>query len=177
MSVPAAHKLREGIEKLVASNRFGGGKGYVDKQGRLLPGHMFTLGLLIVTGIVYLLGYLYLRPPQPVLALPALFYVLLLFLVGTFLLEFATFLCDQLNVPVGVLTLVFVLLYFISDTDHYYPLIAPKVLAEKQKSQLDSEATIGAKGQQQQSGIVSLAAAKEQSSQGHGEVKTTGGAE
>jgi len=98
------------------------GPGYLDEDGRVLPGHLF-LGVFfgLALGGYAALGFV-LRPdgatPE---AVPALGYLLVLWALAVWLLSAASFLFDGLRIPplLALAGLSYVL-YCASGTDHYY---------------------------------------------------------
>jgi hypothetical protein len=84
------------------------GAGYINhRNGRVLPGHLANLGLLVALYTVYQLGWSFLRPPHPRVGfqLPPLAYLVLLLLAATLIVSAAAFFLDRYRVPVVSLLL------------------------------------------------------------------------
>lgn len=117
-----ARPLARSLQRLLGRAPFGAG--YVDTATSApLPGHLFLLVLSTLTIVLYLAGYVALRPDIVERDIvPALGYVLVVLIMIGWLLPGLSFLLDRSRVPVLLLATVFCAsLYFISDIDHYYP--------------------------------------------------------
>lgn len=102
--------------------------GYVNPAtNRFRPGHLMGASFFAITASLYALGFFLLRPDRG--SMPALGYVLLILMLAGWALPGISFFLDRYRVPV---LLPLLALSWISsqvfDTDHYYRLLAPKVL-------------------------------------------------
>jgi hypothetical protein len=104
------------------------GHGYVNPStARFRPGHAMGASFFAITASLYALGFFLLRPDRG--SMPALGYVLLILMLVGWALPGISFFLDRYRVP--VLLPLLALSYVSSqvfDTDHYYRLLAPKVL-------------------------------------------------
>lgn len=104
-------------------------RGYVDpRHGKIGSGHVLGVVFFLITTLLYVLGYLFLRPDRT--TLPSLGYLMLLLILLGWALPGISFALDRFRVPV---LLVLVAVSFLSsqvfDTDHYYRIVreaAPK---------------------------------------------------
>ncbi|HEV2844895.1 MAG TPA: patatin-like phospholipase family protein, partial [Thermoanaerobaculia bacterium] len=89
--------------------------------GRLGNGHILASVAFLLVTLLYVLGYLLLRPDRG--SMPSLGYLLLLFLLVGWFLPGVSFFLDRYRVPV---VLVLLAISFLSnqifDTDHFYPI-------------------------------------------------------
>ncbi|MBM4000202.1 MAG: patatin-like phospholipase family protein [Planctomycetes bacterium] len=100
------------------------GPGYYDvERARSRPGHLLAASLLAAVAVTYgLIGFTF-RPRGGWNDwFPPLGYALIIFLLGAWGLPAAAFFFDRWRVPVlGALLSTIVVLYSLSNTDHYYP--------------------------------------------------------
>ncbi len=78
------------------------GVGYVDHAtGRILPGHLAAMMLVVTIGMIYVAGRWWLRPPSPIVGfqLPPLAYLLFLLLAGGWAAASAAFFLDRFRFP------------------------------------------------------------------------------
>lgn len=104
------------------------GPGYLNAEGDLLPGHALSVGLAVVSGGVYALGWL-VQPGTAMAAhIPAIVFVLTTAIVWTWALSGAAFYLDRYRVPVVLTVLaLFVVVWSASRSDHHFLLRDPVV--------------------------------------------------
>lgn len=143
-------KMRTGLETWLRSKPPSIHEGYLNDEGRLLPGHSTALGFFAVTFAFYLVGFFAAFPAwdHPV-EVPALAYVLVLMILLGWLLPFLSFFLDRFRVPtVVVLAGASFLLFFVDDIDHYYDLkpvaVAPRTLGAQETGRSLSDALLHA---------------------------------
>lgn len=100
------------------------GPGYYDyKTQRIRSGHLYALSLLLVSLVIYVVGYFLQQPTSPTVPLPAMGYLLLLLLLVTWWLSGASFFLDRYRVPtIFVVVGLFLFNYSVFGLDHYFEL-------------------------------------------------------
>ncbi|HSK81230.1 MAG TPA: patatin-like phospholipase family protein, partial [Thermoanaerobaculia bacterium] len=98
-------------------------RGYVDpRRGKIGSGHVLGVVFFLITTLLYVLGYLFLRPDRT--TMPPLGYLMLLLVLLSWALPGISFALDRYRVPV---LLVLVAVSFLSsqvwNTDHYYRIV------------------------------------------------------
>jgi hypothetical protein len=148
--VKAAHRRKTPIPtpgivaRLMAWLQRSVGPGYFSPSGAILPGHLFSAGLIIIFGGLYVVGYFAVQPGTPLGArIPALVYLLIVVTMATWVLSAAAFWLDRYRLPT-LLTLAAwsLLVWTISKSDHYFdleplpepqPFDAPERIAQDRK--------------------------------------------
>ncbi|HEV7668990.1 MAG TPA: patatin-like phospholipase family protein [Thermoanaerobaculia bacterium] len=98
--------------------------GYLDSKNNLLSGVALATGFFACTFATYSACYFLLHPQDGLaLKVPALSYVLLLFILLAWILTALSYFFDRFRVPIlTMLAILSFLLYFVDDIDHYYAL-------------------------------------------------------
>jgi hypothetical protein len=131
-----AEKARASTEHSIAAGSPDLRAGYVDAQGRLLPGHVTAWSFAAFTLALYAAGYQLSFPGASLFGvggpfeIPALAYLLLLVLLMTWLLTGAAFFLDRFRVSTAAALIALPFgLFFLHDIDFYYELSANVDLA------------------------------------------------